>query len=174
MARASAGEGKRDGSGGDGGGGSGLFVYHCHLLHPHPRPLPPPSPACLSSLEGRAERRMIKKMEATQSSRQRRPFIYSKTITLASTCTLLQTANLGSRPCLLGQEAARRWWCNKLLHNTFSSPSTPSSPCWCFCARKEQVQCESKCRLLKPSITNRRSTAVSIVLSSDFYTKVAS
>lgn len=64
---------------------------------PHPRPRPPPSPACLSSLEGRAERRMIKKMEATQSSRPRRPFIYSETITLASTCTLLQTANLGSR-----------------------------------------------------------------------------
>lgn len=71
---------------------------------PHHSPHPPPNTTttvpCLRSLEGRAERRMIKKMEATQSSRQRRPFIYSETITSASTRTLLQTANLGSRPCL--------------------------------------------------------------------------
>lgn len=74
--------GKRDGSGGDdgggGGGGSGLFVYHCHLLPPrsrsHPRPRPPPSPACLSSLEGRAERRMIKKNGSHSEFKAEAPF----------------------------------------------------------------------------------------------------
>lgn len=62
-------------------------------------------------------------MEATQSSRQRCSFIYFKTITLASTCTLLQTTNLGFQPAEQSQEEVKRWWCNKLLHNTFFSLS---------------------------------------------------
>lgn len=87
----------------DGGGTGSLF--------------PLPSPSSLSSLGGVNGMGDDKKMEATQSSRQRCPFIYSKTITLGSTCTLPQTTNL----CFLKneQEAGRSEEVNLLLHNTF-------------------------------------------------------